>query len=611
MYLLGGSYQNISNLWNQYSETPARKNILDAEYFLQVAGALQWGSTNGYSSLGQQARVQETLNWIVSEEPRSVALFGVTNLVDFSQFKLRGNYSPDPQNGHTSQQPETRLKNYFKTLMWLQRIDLHLIFPSVLRLPLENESTREFGLAVVLNQLLRSAPQGFSAWKDMDRSLESLFGLGDSINFHQLNHLLIQVGLTNISQLSPESISLAQQKLLQGEFDVQEIHSDLTPTTPQGTNSLKLPQTFRVFSQRFTPESWALTRTTYDRIFRTINGERKKVLRRIPSSLDIAFAVLGNRDALEEIIRRIEDVNGVEWRDGYEYQHNLLAAKETLDEKADLLKNSVYKKWLEALRELSVERDAPLPETMKTKAWSQRMLNSQLAGWTQLKNDTLLYTKQSYSPPVFCSYPKAYVEPLPRFWRKMKELAKTMETAVEPVPGRNYNPFFDMFADHMEKLAIIAEKQLAHENLTEAEVTFLNSTMELEWEYAGRQYKGWYPNLFYRNKFQSGFPGPDFNWKFGCDRWDALITDVHTVGPYLGADDGFILHQAVGNVNLMLITVDCGTNKVTYAGPVLSHYEVLEEGFNRLTRTDWEGRLLNTNAPIPTPSYTRDYLVPK
>ena len=38
-------------------------------------------------------------------------------------------------------------------------------------------------------------------------------------------------------------------------------------------------------------------------------------------------------------------------------------------------------------------------------------LNTQMASWTELRHDTLLYAKPTYTDPGLCVYPDGYVEP--------------------------------------------------------------------------------------------------------------------------------------------------------------------------------------------------------
>ena len=74
--------------------------------------------------------------------------------------------------------------------------------------------------------------------------------------------------------------------------------------------------------------------------------------------------------------------------------------------------------------------------------------------------------------------------------------------------------------------------------------------------------------------------------------------------------EGGVLHEAVGNVDLMLIAVDSGADRMVYAGPTLSHYEfTVGPGVTRLTDAEWKNRL--ESAKPPRPFWTQDYLVPK
>jgi hypothetical protein len=62
-------------------------------------------------------------------------------------------------------------------------------------------------------------------------------------------------------------------------------------------------------------------------------------------------------------------------------------------------------------------------------------------------------------------------------------------------------------------------------------------------------------------------------------------------------------------VNLLLIAVDNGPDRMVYAGPVLSHYEFEVPGVNRMNDADWKGKVLAGQKP-PQPDWTKSYLVP-
>jgi len=60
---------------------------------------------------------------------------------------------------------------------------------------------------------------------------------------------------------------------------------------------------------------------------------------------------------------------------------------------------------------------------MRTRAWAMKTLNTQLASWTQLRHDTILYAKPSYTGMLICMYPAGFVEPRIEFWQHMQNMA--------------------------------------------------------------------------------------------------------------------------------------------------------------------------------------------
>jgi hypothetical protein len=263
---------------------------------------------------------------------------------------------------------------------------------------------------------------------------------------------------------------------------------------------------------------------------------------------------------------------------------------------------------------------------MRSRAWAMKTLNTQLASWTELRHDTLLYEKPSYTGDIICQYPAGFVEPRPEFWQQMEVLAETTANAISrlqltgmvTVARLPYTPidlagaqsnqlaFLTNFAAQVTTLSIIAQKELTQQPLTGGETSFLQNTIELVLAYSNfRQWNGWYPSLYYENAFFSKmFDLPD------CDLWDPMVTDVHTDPPDpVTQDPGMVLHEGVGNVNLMLIAVDNGPDHMVYAGPVLSHYEFEVQGVTRLTDDRWKASVLAGQKP-PQPPWTTSYQVP-
>lgn len=233
---------------------------------------------------------------------------------------------------------------------------------------------------------------------------------------------------------------------------------------------------------------------------------------------------------------------------------------------------------------------------------------------------------------ILCEYPAGYVEPRVEFWEAMRVLAEATATDLMrlgasgtiqvPDPRNPGGPAIlvslaarrtarvqhcQNFAAKMGQLRDLAAKELAGVPFTDAETLFVRSTMNAQdHPYLGKTFDGWFPGLFYKDYGALLPSNTDIN---ASDRRDELVTDVHTAPPD-PVWPGGVLHEAVGAVDLVLIAVDSGTDRMVYAGPTLSHYEFTAPGLRRYTDGEWVG-LLYANPRPARPSWTRDYLVPR
>jgi hypothetical protein len=225
---------------------------------------------------------------------------------------------------------------------------------------------------------------------------------------------------------------------------------------------------------------------------------------------------------------------------------------------------------------------------------------------------------------VSCEYPAGFVEPVPHVWARLEKMAERAAVLIEntdfpdrklekPINRRGKKvgsvsvslkdvqkkqaAFYRNFAKQVGQLRAIAEKELAQKPLTQAETKLLRDVIQVHRGSGFTRYNGWYPKLFYK--------GPH-----DCGKWDAIVADVHTdvPAPLLG-DPGCVLTQGVGNVDLLLVAVDNGKDRMVYAGPVLSHYEFEMPGMTRKADSEWRKQLNDGKQP-PRPDWTKGYLIP-
>jgi hypothetical protein len=599
--ILGGMAGQVEAARKDYGSGVLAGGLTDADYFLTVALSLLRG-TPVKSRLDQDDRVAATLKACDGLQMDDYDLFGRVRKVDFSQFKVRGHY-----------ENSELLKKYFQAMMWCGRIDLR-----VAGNPRE-ASPRELGGAIVLHDLLKRAGK-FEQWRQFDQMIQTFVGKTDSMTFAQLGGVLEKAGIKSPADVKGEETLTALQKDIEtGKIGLQQIRSD-GYLSPLGPEKAVLPRSFTVLGQKFVLDSWVTSRVVFDDVI----WNEKKVMRRIPSCLDVAFAALANDHVVPDLVDRMEDnLTGRKFRDGLNYQHNLAALRNVIDaQDKSAWEENLYMHWLACLRELSVPTtDKTYPEAMRTRAWAMKTTNTQLASWTQLRHDTILYAKQSYTGTTLCEYPFGYVEPIPHFWTRFETMAKRAADLIEktPFPDRvvekpyfgqlemkvalkdvqkRQAAFFRNFAKQLGVLRGIAEKELAQKALAKEEESFLKKIVEIEFRGSGGpSYNGWYFGLFYK--------GPT-----DADKWDALVADVHTDTPDpMIPDPGCVLTQGVGNVELLLIAVDSGSDKMMYAGPVLSHYEFEMPETTRKSDSEWRKEIKEGKLP-KRPEWTKGYLVP-
>jgi hypothetical protein len=620
--ILNGMTGQISAVATQVGTGVLGPSVEDADYFLTIARSLLAG-TPLPSVLGVQVdgAVTDAL-WQIEELKlvEDYNLFGGQRTVDFSQFKPRGYY-----------ENSERLRRYFRAMMWCGRIDLRLSKGTVLT---NTNVLRQLGTALVLHELWLKSGQT-AAWRQFDDVIRTFVGQTDSMNFAQLGEFRAQAGLTNLAQVQTlDILKKFQADLLLGNIGFQDIAGDYYEIG-DGPTPVVLPRSFTVMGQRFIFDSWAMSQLVYGNIL----WDDSKVHRRIPSALDIAFSALGNSQIVPELVARMTNPNGLKFRDDYPYQHNLAAVRSVIDAQTpEVWTNNIYNSWLSALRELSPPTtDAKYPQAMRTRAWALKNLNTQLASWTQLRHDTILYAKQSYTGIPICSYPYAYVEPRPEFWLKMEQMAAQAADLINKIPFQgtvtlerndfgwdrqsvkvdlsavqaNQVNFLRSFAGVMATLREIADAEQAQQSLTQQQTDFLKNLIRRQVDpYTQfRDYSGWYPNLYYRSvKLEPGEVG--FNGTHASDEADYIVADVHTDPPSIeDGDPGCVLHEAIGRVNLMLICIDSGPDLMMYAGPVMSYYEFQVGGVKRMSDSEWSGEVKLGTPPF-LPAWALGFLVP-
>ncbi len=551
--LLSGLQDNFSILNQKYSsDSQLIKMLKDVDLYISVARKLLTSNAQPFYS-DNLSNIDHILNNIESLRLIEEPLFSETaRKVDYSQFKPRGHYTDEnfPQ-----------LALYFKTMIWLGRTELYLIKPVSGDI---SPSGQDIQRQVIDSYLIFEAIKTSTVkpiFDEMEKVIASFVGEQDNVTLDQFNSISEAVNISSAKDfLSMETVKRFQDTLSTKPFSGQKILSQVLSSDPISVSQIKPASAFLLFGQRFVIDSYITGNVVFD---------RTKSRRMLPSTLDILFA-LGNSAAAQLLTSEI---------DKFQYATNLAALRYLIDSyDSNFWNSAIYNLWLNSIRSINPpEQRETLPPFMQTGAWWQQKINTQLASWTELRHDNLLYAKQSYSGFPICSFPFSYVEPIPAFYKSMKELAnQTIEKFNNlSISLDQQKIYFNGFALVMDTLETIAQKELDKVQLTDKENKFLRGIL---YETPGcvPVINGWYSNkLIYQN--------------WASSRVDHVVADFHTSpADEFGNMVGWIKHAGTGLLNLCAVVANLpGSGDVAFAGPVSSYYEYTTTNFLRLTDEEW------------------------
>ena len=544
------------------------------------------------------------------------------------------------------------LAAHFRTLIWLSRAQFHVAHSDE---STRDQRDRELRAAVLLTLTIRDGGL-LEDWRKIEKMLQGIAGQSDAMTIPEMIALLESLSLDSISTVASESdLDTLRTALLASNYGIQEVNGGyfgFSEGNLCSPSSNEQPRALSLFGQRWTPDAWNFQKV----VFPEVRENGTSTYRRMPSSLDIAYSTLGNDTAAPILIERMLESEGVPFRDGYEFQQNLAAVRKTFDSQEESFwTEHVYGHWLHSLRSLSQPLSSSAPDTFHTAAWKRRILNTQRASWTHLRHDTLLYAKQSFTPPVVCEFPDGYVDPYPEMWQRLSDMALAFQGFINTFEfegligiGQSFNfdengpvflptePFTPQggypigypetrqidrgerlaaMKDHLTNfsnrcltLKTIADQQLAGLPHDENIQDFIKDTVE-DFEIVGyggeRLYNGWFPNLYFENVRApwGEHPSAVFN---------PVVVDLHTdaADSVCSGDLGGILHEGVGRVQFMLTAVKHPDgSSCAYGGPVMSHYEFTTPLGVRMSDEEWKRQLDFGNEP-EFDNWKHSYLVP-
>ncbi len=580
--ILRALHATLPELAQRYPEAGMQTPLRDLDAYLTVARVLLDGAAAPVFAESQPT-VDDLLALVEAETMADYPLFAEgCRRMDFSQFTVRGHYTQDPA-----------LARYFQAMMWLGRTELYLITPEtdVCR-PGDADVQRQTLMTLLLAEAAEGSEAG-ALLETFDAVLQLFVGEPDNVTLGHLRTLRAATGVGRAADLLDEARWRAfQATLAEQAWAIQRIQSQiLVNNTPMQPGRLKPAAAFLLLGQRFVIDSYVTGSVVYDKI--AYRGQAVK--RMLPSTLDVLFA-LGNDAAAQMLEADLQR---------YPYAANLAALRYLVDSyEPAFWQSSLYNGWLDAIRALNPPRErTALPAFMQTAAWWQQKANTQLAAWAQLRHDNLLYAKQSYTGVPGCSFPYSYVEPIPAFYEAVGRLARTASTGLQSVDlgrldVRAITDYFARVEGVADTLAAVAHKELDGTPLSEAEAGFLGRMLFKFNAGCYEEIDGWYPRLFYAYEKDPGV----------ASKQDLVVADVHTAPADAGGNYvGWVLHVGTGPLNMAVVAAEVpGAGLVAFAGPVMSYYEHLSTGFERLTDEVWQTAF--AVAPSVRPDFVNLYL---
>lgn len=576
--LLNSLHSSMLQLHSIYSSDPEMLTMLkDVDIYLTVPLLLLEENVSPYYPANSSI-IDTVLTLIAEEQPSTTKLFSFNcRTFDWSQFKPRGHYVLDPITGIS-------LEGYFRAMMWLGRIQLYLMKPNTYTVGCDDQTFKDIQRQAIdsflIDELLDIAGTS-TIYEKIESTLKFFIGESDNVTLDHLDYLKEAISLNDASELL-DSLKMVefQDTLEQQSFAYQLILSEIlySPLDSAGISGLS---SFLLFGQRFVIDSYVTGSVVFDKI--SYYGE--KICRLYPSTLDVLFS-LGNNAAIQLLI---DELNA------FHYSTNLAALRYLIDHyDTEFWESSLYNYWLNSIRILNPPEDRTnLPEFMKTAAFWQEKLNTQLASWTQLRHDNLLYAKQSYTGGTLCSYPYSFVEPFPEIYNNIStycQEAYSFFNNLDISDEYKYSilDYYTYFKQTSDTLNFISQKELNGEALNSQEALFLKKMIYSTPASYGDTLDGWYPKLFYRDY--------EYASHEGLMESDHLAADIHTTPTdCFGGNLGAISHVGTGNINLgVFITPNHLGELTAFVGPVNSYYEYRTMNFLRLTDDEWASTYLQS-----------------
>lgn len=486
---------------------------------------------------------------------------------DYTQYIPRGYYAGDK-----------KLEQYFQAMMWYGRIH----FTSD-----QDDLTRS---ALLISKILSDDSESYGLWESVYAVTSFFSGAGDDMGICEYIPVMREVygADASIQSLTENKEGFNRFREITASLPSPRINS--LPATAGEDHSIS---GFRFMGQRFTIDAAIMQQLIYSEV-----GENSAQSKRmLPDVLDVP-AALGSDTALH-----ILEKSGAS--DFENYSENMTRLREFLsednaEENNTLWSASLYAGWLYTLRPLLTVKGEGYPPFMQTEEWSKKNLECFAGSFTELKHDTILYSKQVIAEMGGDSLEneddRGYVEPEPLVYSRFASLADWTARGLN-----EYGIISPADEENLSRLSLIArqlwtisDKELKDETLTESEYDFIKS-------YGGNIEHFWYEAASAESTsteiIAKEFPA-------------AVVVDIAS------DSNGTVLEAATDNPSIIHVVVNVDGKLKIATGSVYSFYQFTWPADDRLTDSKWremmglqvdETEYYNFDTRMPKPTWTESY----
>ena len=524
----------------------------------------------------------------------------VCSCEDYSQYVPRGHYTQSEG-----------LERYFRSVMWLGRRTLRIK---------SDVETRQAVLATAVIKELSVQIDGAAVpvtdlWMRVYKVTQFFVGASDDLTFAEYDQAVVEtfgeafdLGVL----LEPDPMAALKEKL--AELRKPAITSDFISVFLDATAETA---GWRFLGQRYVPDSYMLGQMVfphvgadlvtpgYEQALAACGAGGKScedltledlacicyagtgygpwgVCRLLPRGLDV-MAVLGSGEA-QAILQATDGARYC----GFDDALSDLSA-EFASPDLDWMQNA-YWSWLHALKPLLGDSPDGYPAFMKSAVWRTKELNTALASWAELRHDTILYAKQSYTGGGGGGMPFAgYVEPVPTLWNRLLHLTAYTRSGLGDLgvlpPGAK-DAMEDM-EGLLTSLRDISVKELTAQPLDFGEQMLIVHIGDTMAAISAKLTE----SLTIPTSCTTGPPdcAPVVDDK-GLET--VVVADVHTDG-----NTKKVLEEGSGYIDWIAVIHKLPTGELVLSfGPIFSYYELPQPMAERLTDETWR-ELLDTAPP--------------